>query len=231
MLSSDINVLNQLLFGVVPYIAITVMFVGSIIRYDREQYSWKSGSSQMLESKQLRKGSIAFHIGILAIFVGHFVGLLTPSAVWHALGVSAPTKQLIAMGAGGFIGVICFYGMVILIKRRLTNPRVRATSTRMDIAILLVLFAQLILGLGSIFVSAGHLDGEEMLKLMSWAQNIVVFDPATAAASIASVHWIYKLHILLGMVIFVLFPFSRLVHMLSVPMKYIGRNYQVVRRK
>jgi nitrate reductase gamma subunit len=121
--------------------------------------------------------------------------------------------------------------MVILIVRRLTNVRVRASGTRMDIAILLVLFAQLILGLGSIFVSVGHLDGQEMLKLMSWAQSIVTFDPTTAAASIVSVHWIYKLHILLGMVIFVLFPLSRLVHMLSVPMKYIGRNYQVVRRK
>ena len=231
MLSSDITILNQFLFGLVPYIALTVMVVGSIIRYDREQYSWKTGSSQLLESKQLRRGSIPFHIGILAIFVGHFVGLLTPNAVWHALGVSASTKQLIAMGAGGFFGLICFYGMVILIVRRLTNVRVRASGTRMDIAILLVLFAQLILGLGSIFVSVGHLDGQEMLKLMSWAQSIVTFDPTTAAASIASVHWIYKLHILLGMVIFVLFPFSRLVHMLSVPMKYIGRNYQVVRRK
>ena len=231
MLSSDINVLNQFLFGLVPYIAMTVMVVGSIIRYDREQYSWKTGSSQMLESKQLRRGSIPFHIGILAIFAGHFVGLLTPNVVWHALSVSAATKQLIAMGAGGVFGLICFYGMVILIVRRLTNARVRATGTRMDLAILLVLFAQLILGLGSIFVSVGHLDGQEMLKLMSWAQNIVTFDPTTAAASIASVHWIYKLHILLGMVIFVLFPFSRLVHMLSVPMKYIGRNYQVVRRK
>ena len=146
MLGSDITILNQFLFGLVPYIALTVMVVGSIIRYDREQYSWKTGSSQMLESKQLRRGSIPFHIGILAIFAGHFVGLLTPNAVWHALGVSASTKQLIAMGAGGFFGLICFYGMVILIKRRLTNPRVRATSTRMDIAILLVLFAQLDFG-------------------------------------------------------------------------------------
>ena len=124
----------------------------------------------------------------MAIFAGHFVGLLTPNVVWHTLGVSAPTKQLIAMGADGVFGLICFYGMVILIVRRLTNARVRVAGTRMDLAILLVLFAQLILGLGSIFVSVGHLDGQEMLKLMSWAQNIVTFDPTTAAASIASVH-------------------------------------------
>ena len=229
--ASQVSDMNQLLFAVVPYIALTIFFVGSLVRYDRDQYTWKADSSQLLESKQLRRGSIPFHIGILAIFAGHFVGLLTPTEVWHVLGVSASTKQLIAMAAGGLFGVICFYGMCILIVRRLTNPRVRATSSAMDIGILLLLFLQLVVGLASIFVSAGHMDGEEMLKLMSWAQNILIFNPTTAAASIASVHWIYKLHILLGMGIFVLFPFSRLVHIWSVPVKYLRRNYQVVRSK
>lgn len=223
--------LNQLLFVIIPYIALTVFFIGSLIRYDRDQYTWKADSSQLLESKQLRRGSIPFHIGILAIFLGHFVGLLTPNEVWHLLGISAATKQLVAMGAGGLFGIICFYGMCILIVRRLTNPRILATSSKMDISILLLLFLQLIIGLASIFVSAGHMDGQEMLKLMSWAQNILTFDPSTAAASIASVHWIFKLHILVGMLIFILFPFSRLVHIWSVPVKYLRRNYQVVRSK
>ena len=223
--------LNQLLFVIIPYIALTVFFIGSLIRYDRDQYTWKADSSQLLESKQLRRGSIPFHIGILAIFLGHFVGLLTPNEVWHLLGISAATKQLVAMGAGGLFGIICFYGMCILIVRRLTNPRILAISSKMDISILLLLFLQLIIGLASIFVSAGHMDGQEMLKLMSWAQNILTFDPSTAAASIASVHWIFKLHILVGMVIFILFPFSRLVHIWSVPVKYLRRNYQVVRSK
>ena len=229
--ASQVSDMNQLLFAIVPYIALTIFFVGSLVRYDRDQYTWKADSSQLLESKQLRRGSIPFHLGILAIFAGHFVGLLTPTEVWHMLGVSASTKQLIAMAAGGLFGVICFYGMCILIVRRLTNPRVRATSSAMDIGILLLLFLQLVVGLASIFVSAGHMDGEEMLKLMSWAQNILIFNPTTAAASIASVHWICKLHILLGMGIFVLFPFSRLVHIWSVPVKYLRRNYQVVRSK
>jgi nitrate reductase gamma subunit len=228
---SQISDLNQLLFAVVPYIALTIFFVGSLIRYDREQYSWKADSSQLLESKQLRRGSIPFHIGILAIFFGHFIGLLTPNAVWHFLGISAATKQMVAMGAGGLFGLVCLYGICILIKRRLTNPRILATSSAMDISILLLLFVQLVIGLASIFVSVGHLDGGEMLKMMSWAQNIITFNPTTAAASIATVHWIYKLHILIGMGIFVLFPFSRLVHIWSVPVKYLRRNYQVVRKK
>ena len=221
--------LNTLFLAVYPYVALAIFLVGSLVRYDRDQYSWKTASSQIMESKQLRIGSILFHIGVIAILLGHFVGLLTPVAVWHTLGVSASFKQLVAMGVGGFFGIICFAGMIILIKRRLTNPRVRASSTKMDIAILLLLFAQLCLGLISILVSAGHLDGAEMLKMMNWAQSIVTFNAAQAAGVMEDVHIIYKLHIVLGMTLFVLFPFSRLVHVWSIPVRYFTRNYQVVR--
>ncbi len=223
--------LNHLFFGIYPYIAIAVFVLGSIVRYDSDQYTWKTGSSQMLESAQLRKGSRPFHVGIIMVLLGHFVGLLTPGAVWHALGVSAEFKQLIAMGMGGFFGLICLYGIIILVKRRLGNERVRSTSSTMDIVILLLLLVQLLLGLISIFVSMGHLDGQEMLKLMSWAQNFVIFDGAAASAAISEVHPIFKLHVFLGMTLFLVFPFSRLVHVWSVPVKYFSRNYQVVRSK
>ncbi|UHQ56552.1 respiratory nitrate reductase subunit gamma [Microbulbifer sp. YPW16] len=223
--------LNTLLFGIYPFIALTVFVVGSLIRYDRDQYTWRTGSSQLLEKKQLRVGSYLFHIGVIAILAGHFVGLLTPKWVWHAVGVSAATKQLMAMSIGGLFGVICFIGLTILVKRRLTNPRIRATTSRMDLTILLMLYAQLILGLISIVVSTGHLDGAEMLKLMTWAQSIVTLDGTTAAAAIANVHIIFKLHIFLGMTLFLLFPFSRLVHVWSVPVQYFRRNYQVVRAR
>jgi nitrate reductase gamma subunit len=223
--------LNHLLFGIYPYIALTIFFVGSLLRYDREQYTWKTGSSQILESKQLRKGSVAFHVGVIAILMGHFVGLLTPHHVWDILGISPATKQLVAISAGGLFGVICFYGMVILIKRRMSNDRVRANTSTMDWIILLTLFAQLCLGLISILFSFEHMDGSEMLKLMAWAQHVVIFDPSSAAGAILSVGLIYKLHVLLGMTLFVLFPFSRLVHIWSVPVKFVRRNYQVVRQK
>ena len=225
------NYLNTFFFGIYPYIALAVMFIGTWIRYDREQFTWKTSSSQLLEKKQLRRGSIAFHIGILAIFAGHFVGLLTPNAVWHVLGISAGTKQLIAIVAGGLAGILCFYGMTILILRRLNNPRIRANSSSMDIVILLLLYAQLILGLLSIFVSLDHLDGSTMLLLMAWAQNTLTFDTATAVAAMTDVHWIFKLHITLGLTIFLVFPFTRLVHMFSVPVQYLRRQHQVVRQK
>lgn len=225
------NYLNTFFFGIYPYIALAVMFIGTWMRYDREQFTWKTSSSQLLEKKQLRRGSIAFHIGILAIFAGHFVGLLTPGEVWHVLGISAGTKQLIAIVAGGLAGIVCFYGMTVLILRRLNNPRIRANSSAMDIVILLLLYAQLILGLLSIFVSLGHMDGATMLLLMAWAQNTLTFDATTAIAAMTDVHWIFKLHITLGLTIFLVFPFTRLVHMFSVPVQYIRRQHQIVRQK
>ena len=223
--------LNLFAFGIYPYIAIAIMVIGSWIRYDREQYSWKTSSSQLLESKQLRKGSIAFHIGVLGIFLGHFFGLLMPKEIWYLFGITTQMKQLIAIGAGGLFGLICFYGLTVLIKRRLFNPRIRATSNPMDIAILFLLYAQLILGLLSITVSMGHLDGAEMLKLMAWAQNTVTFNSVAAAEAISGVHWIFKLHVFLGMTLFVVFPFSRLVHMLSAPVQYVRRQHQIVRQR
>ncbi|WP_445426639.1 MULTISPECIES: respiratory nitrate reductase subunit gamma [unclassified Alishewanella] len=223
--------LNLFAFGIYPYIAIAIMVIGSWIRYDREQYTWKTSSSQLLESKQLRKGSIAFHIGVLGIFLGHFFGLLMPKEIWYLFGITTQMKQMIAIVAGGIFGLICFYGLTVLIKRRLFNPRIRATSNPMDIAILFLLYAQLILGLLSITVSMGHLDGAEMLKLMAWAQNTVTFNSVAAAEAISGVHWIFKMHVFLGMTLFVVFPFSRLVHMLSVPVQYISRQHQIVRQR
>ncbi len=223
--------LNNLLFGSYPYIALAVFVLGSLVRYDRDEYSWKAASSQMLESKMLRKGSMPFHVGIIMVLAGHFVGLLTPPQVWDFLHITAPMKQVFAMAMGGFFGVICFYGLTILIIRRFTNDRVKASSSTMDNLILVLIYAQLILGLISILVSTGHLDGSEMLMLMSWAQNLVTFQGPAAADAIANVHIIFKLHVFLGMSLFLLFPFSRLVHVWSVPVKYFRRNYQIVRTK
>jgi nitrate reductase gamma subunit len=222
--------LNLALFGVYPYIALSVFFIGSVIRFDRDQYTWRSGSSQLLRRRLLFVGSNCFHIGVLAIFGGHLVGLLTPHEVYTAMGLSVEAKQLMAMIIGGLFGGLCFIGMTLLIYRRLVDPRIRATSSAMDIAILLILYAQLTLGLSSIFVSAQHLDGSEMLLLADWAQHIVTLRGG-AADLLAAVHPIFKLHIVLGMTIFLLFPFSRLVHIWSAPVGYIGRSYQIVRRR
>jgi nitrate reductase gamma subunit len=224
--------LNQFLFGIYPYIALAVFFVGSLIRFDREQYTWKSESSQMLKTGQLRWGSNLFHIGILGIFFGHLVGLLTPVPVWHALGISAPAKQMLAIVAGGVFGVLCLAGLALLMTRRATEPRIRATTRTMDWVILVLLLAQLVLGLLSIGVSWQHRDGGEMLRFMEWAQRIVTFRGG-AAELVAEAALIFKLHLVLGMTIFLVFPFSRLVHIWSgfAAITYVFRPHQVVRSR
>ena len=221
---------NFLLFGVYPYIALAICLIGSWARFDLAQYTWKTGSSQMLQPRGMRLASNLFHIGGIFILCGHFVGLLMPEALYHHF-ISSADKQLVAMVSGGFFGILCLIGLVMLIKRRLTDARVRATSSRSDIAILFVLLAQLLLGLGTIVASTGHLDGSVMVLLGTWAQSIVTLQPVAAAEAIAPVSLVYKLHVFLGVTLFVLFPFTRLVHIVSAPVWYLGRRYQIVRVK
>ncbi len=222
---------NTLLFGIYPYAALVVLAVGSVIRYDREPYTWRSGSSQLLRRRQLMWGSVLFHVGVLLIFAGHLVGLLTPIFIWDALGVSHSAKQIIAISLGGVAGAMGIAGATLLLHRRFFDARVRKTSSFADNLIILILWVQLALGLATIRVSMQHLDGEEMVKFMNWAQGIFTFNPA-AASYVADAVPVFKLHIALGLTIFVLFPFSRLVHMLSAPVRYLWRpGYQVVRTK
>ncbi len=202
-----------------------------MIRFDREQYTWRSGSSQLLRRRQLSWGSNLFHVGILAIFGGHFVGLLTPIWVFDALGISHTFKQWMAIAIGGVAGLICLVGIALLTHRRLLDPRIRRNSSFGDIAVLLLIFAQLLLGLSTIPVSLGHLDGHEMVKFMAWAQGVLTLQPGIAAV-VADVDPIFKVHLVLGMTIFLVFPFTRLVHIWSAPVWYLGRRgYQIVRRR
>ncbi len=226
---------NLLLFGIYPYIALAICIVGSWARFDLSQYSWKAGSSQIFnrtaaEQRYMRIASNLFHVGVLFVLAGHFVGLLTPEAIYHSV-ISTQNKQLLAMVSGGFFGFLCLIGLLMLLKRRLFDDRVRASSSASDIMVLLVLLAQLVLGLLTIVASTAHMDGSVMVLLANWAQQVVTLQPQAAAASIASVGLVYKLHVFLGLTLFVLFPFTRLVHIVSAPVWYLGRRYQIVRQK
>ena len=223
--------INNAVFGWYPYLCLTVFVLGSIIRFDREQYTWKTGSSQLLRRKQLRWGSNLFHVGILIIFFGHLGGLLTPIQVFDALGIGHGFKQGVAIVVGGAAGLMCLVGITLLTHRRLADPRIRATSSFSDTAILLILFAQLLLGLLTIPVSLGHMDGHEMVKFMTWAQGVLTLQ-ADAWQQVKDANIIFKLHLTLGMTVFLLFPFTRLVHVWSAPIWYLGRRgYQVVRTR
>ncbi|QIE56187.1 respiratory nitrate reductase subunit gamma [Pikeienuella piscinae] len=221
--------MNFLLFQIYPYIALTVLALGSIIRYERDPFTWKSSSSQLLRRGRFILGSVLFHVGVLTIFVGHLGGLLTPLWFFELVGISHTFKQWLAIIVGGAGAIMALAGGAILLHRRLTDPRVRAHSSFADTWILILLMAQLVLGFLTIFVSLQHLDGDEMVKFMTWAQGIFTLR-ADSWTHVANANILFKLHIFLGLTIFLLFPFTRLVHMLSAPVRYLWRpGYQIVR--
>lgn len=224
--------LNQLAFGIYPYIALTIFLLGSLIRYEREQYTWKSDSSQLLHHGQLRLGNILFHIGILGLFFGHLFGLLTPLWVWDALGVTHSLKQMVALIAGGTMGTICLAGLTLLLYRRLANARIAAVTRKRDWLLLSWILGALLLGLLTITESAKHSDGEVMVRLMMWAQHLLTFQ-GDAASFILDTPWLFKVHMMMGMTLFVIFPFTRLVHVWSGfgSVMYLVRPWQLVRRR
>lgn len=224
------NLLHSFFFSVYPYICLAVFLMGSLARFDRDQYTWKSDSSQLLRKGQLKWGSNLFHAGILFLFFGHSVGLLTPHWVYEPF-ISPAHKQLLAILAGGVAGTFCFIGLSMLLHRRIFDPRIRLTSHRTDLMILVILWVQLVLGLITLPFSLSHSDGTVMLVLSDWAQRIFTFRPD--ASGLVALAWPYKVHLVLGMSIFFLFPFSRLVHVWSGfgTLAYVLRPYQVVRSR
>ncbi len=175
------------LFQVYPYVCFTVFAMGSLIRFDQNQYSWKSDSSQLLRVGSLRWGSNLLHFGILFLFFGHMVGLFTPHAVYGPF-VSTGTQQMLAVYASGAAGMVCFVGLSLLLHWRVFDPRIRLTSHPTDIAVLVVLWAQLVVGLVTWLFSWQHADGSVMLILADWAQRVVTLRPVDATV-LATLSW------------------------------------------
>lgn len=222
--------LHSFLFVVYPYICLAVFLMGSLARFDRDQYTWKSDSSMLLRKRGMCWASNLFHGGILFLFFGHTIGLLTPHWLYEPF-ITPAQKQLLAIVAGGIAGAACFVGLSVLIWRRTFDPRIRLTSHRTDLAILWILWIQLSLGLITLPYSLGHADGSVMLILSHWAQGIFTFQPQ--AEALVDLAWPYKVHLVLGMTIFLLFPFSRLVHVWSgfASLAYLLRPWQLVRSR
>ncbi|MEO5339916.1 MAG: respiratory nitrate reductase subunit gamma [Magnetococcus sp. MYC-9] len=222
--------LDHFLFEIYPYMAMSIFVLGSWLRYDRESYSWKTDSSQLLAQEHMLWGSNLFHVGVIAIFFGHALGLLTPHSWLLAGGISDLAHQIVAITAGLLFGLLALAGGGLLLWRRLTNRRVRATGRSRDLFILGWLLATLSLGLLTIPVSMGHAahgNVQAMLSLAAWVQSVVTLQ--ADATLLARVEPIFKWHLFFGMTVFLLFPFTRLVHVLSVPIGYLGRAWQISR--
>jgi len=223
--------INYLLFGWYPYFAVTVMILGSILRFDRAQYSWRSESSQFLRRKQMLIGSNLFHLGILVILVGHFVGLLTPILIFEYVGITHEAKQILALVVGGLAGIAAFVGCSLLLHRRLFDPRIRRSSSVGDILVLLLIWIQIGLGLSTTYWTMQALDGHEMVLFMGWANGMLTFRPDSAAL-ILDTSLVYRIHIVVGLTLFLITPFTRLIHVWSAPVWYLFRSgYQIVRTK
>jgi nitrate reductase gamma subunit len=221
--------LNTLLFGIYPYVCLIVLLLGSLIRFDREPYTWKSDSSQMLRSGLLRIGSNLFHYGVVIVILGHFVGFLAPH--WLVSPFLSPTMhQLLAMVVGGVAGLVAIIGLTLLIVRRLGDSRIRLNSRKWDIAVVFMLWLQLLLGLLTVPLSAQHMDGAMFETLTNYVKGIVTLD-MNASSYMLGVPLTYKLHILLGFTLFLVSPFTRMIHIWSGvgALAYLFRPYQIVR--
>lgn len=225
------TVLNQFLFGIYPYICLTILFLGSLIRFDREPYSWKSDSSQMLRTGKLSLGNNLFHYGVIIVVLGHFVGFLMPEPL--VMWMMSPTQHmLLAMVVGGVAGVVAIIGLSLVIHRRLYDQRIRGNSRRWDVAIVVMLWFQLLLGIITVPYSAQHMGGAEFEVLVHYVQSVVLFQGFSGAALLQGMPWVYQVHILLGFTIFLVSPFTRMVHIWSGvgSLAYLVRPYQLVRK-
>ncbi|MGH7069646.1 MAG: respiratory nitrate reductase subunit gamma [Acetobacteraceae bacterium] len=221
--------LHEFLFGIYPYICLAVLFLGCLVRYDREPYTWKSDSSQTLRRRELRLGSNLFHYGVIIVIIGHFIGFLIPDP-WIDWFLTATDHQLLAMIVGFPAGSVALVGLSILLYRRLRDPRIRRNSRKWDITVVLFLWVQLGLGLSTVYFSAHHMDGALFMTLVAYVKGIVTFK-LNAAQLLVGVPVVYKLHILVGFTIFLISPFTRLVHIWSgvASLAYLFRPYQLVR--
>jgi nitrate reductase gamma subunit len=226
-----IDALHGFLFGIYPYIALSVFFLGSLARFDTAQLSWKSDSSQLLRRSELRWGSNLFHAGILTVFFGHLFGFLLPERISEAF-MTPGEHLLLSMIVGGIAGVVALAGLTILIHRRLVEPRIYATTRWWDIAVVVILWIQLALGMWTVYAATDHLDGSMFLRLVEYVQGIVAFRAGNAQL-LEGVPWVYQAHIALGLTIFLIFPFTRMVHIWSGfgSVYYLFRSPQIVRTK
>ena len=224
------STLDQLLFGVYPYLCLSVFVVGSIARFRGDPYSWQASSSQMLRKRGFVAASNLFHLGILALVGGHVAGLLVPAELNRLAGISDGMHQKMELLMGGLFGTVTLGGLGWLTWRRLTDVRIRRSSSLSDTLIVVLLLTVLLAGLATLPDSFATRDeGPYLHAANAWAQGLLRFQP-NAAAHLAGVPWVFKLHIVLGLSVFLVFPFTRLVHVCSVPIGYVLRSYrQIVR--
>ena len=223
--------MDVVLWGVLPYLMLAVLIGGTVWRYRYDQFGWTTRSSQLYESRLLRIGSPLFHFGLLFVIVGHIGGLVVPESWTEAVGVTEGVYHFNALLFGGIAGFCTLVGIVILVYRRRTTGPVFMATTANDKTMYVVLVGAIVLGLWTTLVSvgAGH-DAHNYRETVSpWFRSLFVLQPDVD--SMAAAPWEFKLHTLVGMLLFTIWPFTRLVHAFTAPLHYLFRPYIVYRSR
>ncbi|WP_099158289.1 respiratory nitrate reductase subunit gamma [Virgibacillus ndiopensis] len=223
--------LDIFLWVVFPYIAITIFILGHIYRYNTDQFGWTAKSSQFLEQKRLRFGSTVFHWGIIFVFFGHVAGLLIPKQWYTLFGISDHMYHFGAFWFGGLAGLAVVIGGFFLFLRRVSIKRVVKNSSKSDYVALIMLGIVVLVGFtntAGYTASGGTFDYR--VTIGPWLRQIIILQPSQAMiATMAEAPIGFKLHVLLAFLLFAIWPFTRLVHVFSLPIKYLTRNYVVYR--
>lgn len=224
--------MDTVLWVVVPYVCLTVFVLGHVWRYTYDKFGWTTRSSQLYESTLLRLGSPLFHFGILGVFVGHVMGLGIPKPWTNAVGISDSVYHLLAVTGGMIAGVAAVVGLVILIYRRRTVGPVFSATTRMDKVMYAVLGLVMVLGFWTtitvtVLEVSGHYDYREGVSV--WFRGIFAFDLRPELMADAPIG--FQAHGMAAMLLFALWPFTRLVHVFSAPLGYLTRPYIVYRSR
>lgn len=223
------SMIDQFAWVIFPYLCVAVFIVGHIFRYRYDQFNWTAKSSEFIEKKQLMLGSLLFHIGIIPVIMGHVAGLGIPKEWMNAIGVNEHLYHLGAMYGGGLFGVITFAGMLILTSRRITKRTIRKLSSTSDLIVNALLLFIVFMGVYSTFVTNNvQPDFDYRDTISIWFRNLFLFKPE--AALMVDVPLSFKIHIITGFLIFAFWPFTRLVHVWSVPLNYARRSYILYRK-
>ena len=224
--------MNLLLWGVLPYLVLLVLIGGLIWRYRYDQFGWTTRSSQLYESKLLKVASPVFHFALLAVLMGHIVGLLIPKALTDWAGLDQHTYHAFAFWGGGAAGIALVVGLVMLIVRRRTTGAVFKATTWNDKIMYLVLATAIGLGMVATLTGDKTPTGEEhnyRETVSVWFRSLFGFQPDVEAMGAAT--WQFQLHVLIGLTLFAIIPFTRLVHAFSAPLHYLFRPYIVYRTR
>lgn len=223
--------MSTLLWAALPYVTIAILVVGSIWRYRYDKFGWTTRSSQLYESRLLRIGSPLFHFGILVVLIGHVIGLVIPESWTSAAGLSEDAYHVQALALGGIAGFCTLVGVAILIYRRRTTGPVFMATTKNDKTMYVVLVAAIVAGLATTLLGAGVVGDEHNYRetVSPWFRSIFYLQPDVDAMAEAPAA--FQLHTLIGMLLFAIWPFTRLVHALSAPIGYLFRPYIVYRTR